>query len=74
MAYDIPDDLLQLRRDFLASETRLAELSKGGDQGAWDEAYRESQRLAVEIDRNPYWATVDNRYKAWMALRDAAAP
>ncbi|MGI5273139.1 hypothetical protein ACQEUU_37685 [Nonomuraea sp. CA-218870] len=72
MAYDLPEDLIALKRAFLAAETRLASLSETGSREDWQAAYQECQRLAVEIDRHPYWATVDNRHSAWMALQAAA--
>ena len=72
MSYDLPDHLITLKRDFLATEARLEELSKGGDDEKWQAAYKELQDLAVELDGHPYWATVDNRYQAGMALLAAA--
>lgn len=72
MAYDLPEPLIALKRDFLAAETRLAELGQDGTREEWQAAYQECQRLAGEIDRHPYWQTVDNRHSAWMALQQAA--
>lgn len=72
MPYDLPDHLITLKRDFLAAEARLEELGKGGSEEEWQAAYKELQDLAVKLDQDPYWATVDNRYKAGMALLSAA--
>ena len=54
--YELPPELLQKKIAFLESE---------GD-------YQKSQDLAVEIDRDKWWDTVDNRFEAWMALQKAA--
>lgn len=72
MSYDLPDHLITLKRDFLAAEARLEELSEDGSREEWQAAYLDCQRLAVELDGHPYWATVDNRYQAGMALLAAA--
>jgi hypothetical protein len=75
MAYNIPDDLVQLRRAFVAAEQQLAELSKpGGDPQEWHAVYQESGDLAEKINTHGYWTSpdVDNRYRAWMALQQAA--
>lgn len=71
--YDLPDDLIQLRRAFLDVEARLADLRGSEDREAWQSAFQESQRLALELHRHPYWAGVDNRHGAWMALQRAAS-
>lgn len=54
--YEIPDDLLQLKKDFLANESD----------------YPKAQTLALEIHRHPWWKTVDNPVKAGLALQAAA--
>jgi len=72
MSYELPEDLIALKRDFLAAETRLAGLSEDGSREEWQAAYLDCQRLAVELDGHPYWSGVDNRYKAGMALLSAA--
>jgi hypothetical protein len=66
--YDIPHDLLELKRAFLANEASLSGLS--GEE--WQQAYQRSQDLALELHRHPWWETVDNRYQADMALLKAA--
>lgn len=88
MPYDLPPDLIELRRDFLAAEETLRQL--GAAQPAptaiaageaelsdeqreeWDAAQAEAQRLAGEIHRHDWWDGVDNRHDAWMALQQAA--
>ncbi|GAA0911903.1 hypothetical protein [Nonomuraea longicatena] len=80
--YEVPQDLLRLRREFLAFELRQSELSRcrpapsatlsDEQQAEWVEAYSECVRLAEEIHRHPYWATVDSPHRAWMALQAAA--
>jgi hypothetical protein len=88
MAYDLPADLLALKRDFLAAENRLAELRQthpaptavaAGDaelsdeqRVEWAATMDESRRLAEEIHRHAWWSQVDNRHSAWMALQKAA--
>ncbi|WP_101791044.1 hypothetical protein [Nonomuraea indica] len=75
MAYDGPDDLLQMRRDFVAAERKLAELGRAEpfNREAWEATYARAQELAVEIQRSPWLAAAENRHKAWTLLRDAAA-
>lgn len=74
MAYDGPDDLLDLKRAFLAAGARLQELSAPDvyDRAAWGEVHAEQQRLALELHRHPWWTTAENRYKADTALLEAA--
>lgn len=74
MAYDGPDDLLDLKKAFLAAGARLQELSapEAYDRAAWDEVHAEQQRLALELHRHPWWAGQENRYKADMDLLAAA--
>jgi hypothetical protein len=87
--YDLPPDLLQMRRDFLTAERRLSELGKAmpsptavaageaevpdEQRQEWWTVQAECRRLAVGIQTHPWWASVDNRQKAERALRDAAA-
>lgn len=73
MAFDIPDDLVQLRRDFVAAETAWGEAGRSGDREAAQEAYRETQRLAEAIQDHPWWGDCGgNRFEARMALLAAA--
>lgn len=62
--FDIPDDLLQLRRDFQSANAAWADAA---DREAAQRAYEEAGRLAEEIQDHPWWGTVD-RFKARMAL------
>jgi hypothetical protein len=86
--YDLPEDLLQMRRDFLAAERRLSELGEAmpaptaiaageaevpdEQREEWWTVQAECRRLAVGIQTHSWWASVDNRQKAERALRDAA--
>jgi hypothetical protein len=88
MAYDPPEDLLRLRRDFLAAERRLSKLGKAmpaptavaageaevpdEQRQEWWTVQAECRRLAMGIQTHSWWATADNRQKAWMALHTAA--
>ncbi|MEU6725446.1 hypothetical protein ABZ917_17200 [Nonomuraea wenchangensis] len=88
MAYDPPADLLALKEQFLAIEARIAELRQTHPAAVaivageaelsdeqrveWAAAMDESRRLAEEIHRHGWWAEVDNRHSAWMALQKAA--
>lgn len=88
MAYDPPADLLELKRDFLAAEIRLAALRQAQPAATaivageaeltdeqrveWAAAMDETRRLAEDIHRHPWWAGVDNQHSAWMALQKAA--
>ena len=81
------DDLIQLRRDFLAAQERLAtagreipsqaavaagaEPASEEQRDAWAALQGECRRLAVEIQEHKYWATVDDRKAARKALEDA---
>lgn len=88
MNNDLPPDLVQLRRAFLAAEEHLRQL--GAAQPAptaiaageaelsdeqreeWQAAHEKTRDLAGEIHRHDWWDTVDNRHDAWMALQQAA--
>jgi hypothetical protein len=65
----VPDDLLQLRRRFLAADAAWAGAT---DQDATQRAYEEAGRLAEQIQDHGWWGTVDDRFKARMALIAAA--
>ena len=67
--FDIPDDLLQLRRRFLAAD---AAWGAATDQDAAQRAYEEAGQLAEEIQDHEWWGTVDDKFKARMALIAAA--
>jgi len=66
--FDIPADLVQLRRDFVKADAARAD---EGESAA--EAHREAQRLAEAIHDHPWWAVCGgNRFDARMALIAAA--
>jgi len=66
--FDIPADLVQLRRDFLK-----ADAARAGDGESARQAYVEAQRLAEAIHDHPWWAECGgNRFDARMALIAAA--
>ena len=82
--YEIPGDLLELKKAFIAAEAHRREVglampaptavaAKEADisdeeRQAWQSACAESGRLAEEIQRHEWWATVDNRFDADMHL------
>lgn len=86
--YDLPDDLLQLKRDFLRLDAETHEQASAlpssvdvvaleaepDDAGRARLAELRAERLEVveRINRHAWWETVDNRYKASMALLEAA--
>lgn len=73
MAFDIPGDLVQLRRDFVAADTAWSEAGRTGNVDAGHRAYRVAQRLAEAIQDHPWWAECGgNRFDARMALLQAA--
>ena len=65
----IPSDLLQLRRDFQAADKAWGEAV---DAVSSQRVYREAGRLAEAIQDHDWWGTVDDRFKARMALLQAA--
>lgn len=70
MAYEPPQDLIEIQRRFFAAEERAAE----AEDDDFTEAVREQQELALAKQRHIYWTTVPfaDRYKVDMALREAA--
>jgi hypothetical protein len=72
MAYDFPDDLIQLQRDFFAAEERWRQAAAGGDDDAVGQAYRTAHDAALALHRHPWWDTTETRYQARLALREAA--
>jgi hypothetical protein len=74
MAFDFPDDLIDLQRAFLAAERHWSQAARGdGDDMAVNEAYQETQRLTMELRRHPWWATLPNgRFEARAALCETA--
>jgi hypothetical protein len=67
--FDIPDDLIQLRRRFNAANDRWAAAT---DSASAQAAYQEAGRLAEAIDDHSWWKTVEGRHTAHMALIAAA--
>lgn len=73
--YVLPDDLIQMRRDFLAVQERLAAAGRempshaavaageaevtAEQKEAWWAAQDESRRLAVAMHGHPFWETVE---------------
>ncbi|TDD31527.1 hypothetical protein E1286_44820 [Nonomuraea terrae] len=86
--YDLPDDLLQLKVDFLAASaacerianripSHVAVLAMEAEPEPELQAELEAERgrrldIVMQIHRHDWWATVDNRQKADMALLAAA--
>lgn len=67
--FDIPDDLLRLRRDFVRADAARA----SDDRETAEQAHREAQDLAEAIQDHPWWAECGgNRFDARMALIEAA--
>ncbi|OLT36754.1 hypothetical protein BJF79_30760 [Actinomadura sp. CNU-125] len=87
MSYDVPPALIQHKRDHLAADATLRDLSarlpraidiatgaaelSDEDRQAWDDAWRRAQTAAVNIQLDPWWLTVDDRRKARAALMEA---
>ena len=67
--YSIPNDLLQLRRDFQAANAQWAAAT---DRDTAQAAYEDAGRLAEALQDHEWWGTVENRFQARMALLDAA--
>lgn len=68
--FDIPADLIQLRRDFEAANTRWAEAQ---DPESTRAAYEEAGRLAEALQDHPWWADCGgNRFEARKELILAA--
>lgn len=66
--YNIPRGLLAIQRRFLEAEARTAEATTPED---FQKAFKDQQQAAIDKHRHPWWETVDNRFKADMALREA---
>lgn len=89
MSYDVPSALVEQKREHLAAQALLEELSgqmprstdiasgaaeiSEQDQRAWDDAWRRAQDAAVSVQLDPWWLTVDDRRKARVALMEAVA-
>ena len=68
--FDVPDDLVELRRRFVAADTAWAEAT---DRDAIQAAYEDAGRLAEAIQDHPWWSECGgNRFEARMALLAAA--
>lgn len=86
--YGFPPDLIDLQRAFDAADRECVEISAAmpsgveivegniGDiaeqQAALKEARARRLELAEALQRHSFWGTVDNRFKAKDALRNAA--
>lgn len=86
--YDLPEDLIQLKRDFLAADAECREIAEQlpssvavlageaepdlGRQAQLDAARARRLEVVRQLYRHEWWATVDNRYQADVALTKAA--
>lgn len=86
--YDLPEDLLAMKRDLLAAQARLEEIGNAipapiavaareaeisdEQRTEWWAVHEESMRLSEEIHRHPWWGQVDNRHDAWAHLQKIA--
>jgi hypothetical protein len=86
--YQVPEDLVQAKRDFFAAEARVKELGDAMpspvDVANLEAEISDEQRdalqaaRAAELDivmtlhRHEWWGTVDNQREAWVALDQAA--
>ncbi|GLY81822.1 hypothetical protein [Actinoallomurus iriomotensis] len=69
MTFDIPDDLVQLRRNFVKADAARA----SDDRDMAEQAHREAQDLAEAILDHPWWAECGgNKFEARQALIEAA--
>lgn len=66
---NLPDDLVELRRRFEAANRAWADAE---DRESAHTAYEEAGRLAEELQDHAWWGTVDDKFKARMALLAAA--
>ena len=66
--YTPPDDLIELRRDFLAAQERIA---TEGQREAWQALDDKRRQLAVKIQEHKYWREVDDPKAARKALEEA---
>jgi hypothetical protein len=67
--FDIPTDLIQLRRQFNAAADAWAAAT---DPASTQAAYQEAGRLAEAIDDHPWWGMIEGRHTTHMALIAAA--
>jgi hypothetical protein len=69
--YTPPDDLIKLRRDFLATEASLSAAGRDMPSQAWLALDTKRRELAVDIQEHKYWREVDDPKAARKALEDA---
>jgi hypothetical protein len=68
--FDVPADLVQLRRDFVAADAAWGDAT---DRDTAQEAYQKAGSLAEAIQDHPWWGECGgNRFEARMALLAAA--
>jgi hypothetical protein len=86
--FDLPSDLIELQREFLALDATCERLSASlpsnlavleGEaepdlqgQAELEEARTNRLRVVEEVNAHPWWSGVPDRHAAWMALRKAA--
>lgn len=85
---DIPSDVLELKRAYLAADARCQKLSAalpssvavlageadidGEAHAALLEARSDRLEALERLNAHPWWSTVEQRYDAWMRLNRAA--
>jgi hypothetical protein len=72
MAFDFPDDLLSLQRDWFAADAARTTAAQGGDDEAFAEAGARLQDVTRALQSHDWWTGRDDRYQARMALREGA--
>jgi hypothetical protein len=71
-SYDFPPELVALQRSFFAAEQAWRKAAATGDDAAVRRTYQDAHDLALQLHRNEWLNTVEGRYRARMALREAA--
>lgn len=70
VTYDFPDDLLQLQRDWFATDRDRTAAAASGDDEAFEAAGARLQELTFELQKHV--RAYEQPFQARMALREAA--
>jgi hypothetical protein len=72
VTFDFPDDLVQLKRNWLAADAARTGAAQSGDDQAFAEAGAQLQDLTIAMHRHPWMRECETPLQAREALREAA--
>jgi hypothetical protein len=71
VSFDLPDDLIDLQRQWFAADEARTQAAQSGSAEAFKAAGERLQDVTMTLHRHPWMQASEQRYQARMALREA---